>query len=214
MISVRTVLLALVGLAYLGVGYVATTAPHPPPVTLLIGFAPMSAAALVAAWKSRGRLWLVPLCVLGMALVLVYLNTIRAHVAWLYFIQHAGAMTLLGLTFGSTLRGRHANALCSRIAVFVNPEPLDENYLRYTWKVTLAWTLYFAVSAVLSVTLFFFAPIQAWSIFADLLTPVTVGLMFVVEYLIRRRVFPDGPRLTVMATVNAYRAFTRRTDAV
>lgn len=212
MISARNILFALVGIAYLGIGYIATTVPHPPVVTILIGFVPLGAAALVAAWRSRSRALLVSLCLACALLIMAYLHQLRDHAAWLYFIQHAGAMTLLGLTFGGTLGGRYGEALCSRIAIFIIPSPLDDRYLRYTWQVTLAWTIYFALSAVLSVLLFFFAPIKVWSVFANLLTPITLGLMFVVEYMIRQQVLPDGPRLSIVATITAYRAFTRRTD--
>lgn len=212
MISVRNLLLASIGLAYLGVGYVATTVPHPPLITVLIGFVPLGAAALAAAWKSRARVPLLLLTLACMLLMAVFVNQLRDHVAWVYFVQHAGAMTLLGLTFGATLGGRHGEALCSRIATVVIRSPLDDRYLRYTWRVTLAWTIYFATSAVLSVLLFFFGPITAWSVLANVLTPITLGLMFVAEYFIRRRVLPDGPEVSIAATITAYRAFTNRTD--
>lgn len=212
MITARNILFALAGLIYLGIGYIATTVPHPPLVTILIGFIPLGTAALATAWKSRARLLLLPLYLVCAVLGAVYLDTLRDHVAWLYFIQHAGAMTLLGLTFGSTLGSRHAEALCSRIAIFIMPGQLDAEYLLYTWRVTLAWTIYFAVSVVLSVLLFFYGPIKVWSAFANLLTPVTLGLMFGGEYLVRQRVLPDGPRFSIAATIKAYRDFTQPPD--
>lgn len=212
MISTRTLLLSIVGAAYLGVSYIATTVPHPPIVTILIGFVPLGAAALATAWKSRLRVPLVALYLACALLIGLYFDKLRDHVAWLYFFQHAGAMTLLGLTFGSTLGRSPAEALCSRIADFIIPGPLEADYFRYTWKVTLAWTLYFAASAVLSVLLFFCAPITVWSVFADLLTPVTLGLMFAGEYLVRQRVMPDGPRISIAATIKAYREFSQRPD--
>lgn len=210
MLSIRNLLLALFGAAYLGIGYVATTMPHPPLVSVLIGLAPLGAATLVAAWKARARMLLLPLYAVCALTISMNLDQLRDHVAWLYFIQHAGAMTLLGLTFGSTLGNSHTGALCSRIASFIIPESLDADYLCYTWKVTLAWTIYFAASAVLSVLLFFFAPIEAWSAFANLLTPVSLVVMFAGEYLIRLRVLPDGPRLSVTATIQAYRKYAQR----
>jgi len=212
MISVRNILLALVGLVYLVIGYIATTMPHPPIVTILTGFIPLGAAALATAWKSPARIYLIPLYLVCALLIGINIEKLRDHVAWLYFIQHAGAMTLLGLTFGSTLGSRHAEALCSRIAIFIMPGQLDDAYFRYTWQVTLAWTIYFAVSAVLSVLLFFFGPIKVWSAFANLLTPVTLGLMFGGEYLVRQRVLPNGPRFSIAATIKAYRDFTQRPD--
>ena len=210
MISVRNILIALVGLAYIAISYIATTVPHPPMVTVLVGFVPIGIAALVGAWKSPARAYLLPLFMICVLLIGFYIEKLRDHAAWLYFVQHVGAMTLLGLVFGSTLASTHAEALCSRMASLMIPEPLGADYFRYTWNVTLAWTIYFAVSAALSILLFFYAPIQAWSIFADVLTPVTLGLMFAVEYLVRRRVLPNGPSPSIAATIKAYRLFNQR----
>ena len=210
MLSIRNLLLALAGAIYLGIGHIVVTMSNPPLVTVLIGLAPLGAAALATAWNARARMLLMPLYAVCALVIAMNLDQLRDHAAWLYFIQHAGAMTLLGLTFGSTLGNSHAAALCSRIASFIIPESLDADYLYYTWKVTLAWTIYFAISAVFSGLLFFFAPIEAWSVFANLLTPILLVIMFVGEYLIRLRVLPDSPRLSVTAAIQAYREYAQR----
>jgi uncharacterized membrane protein len=213
MISKRNILLSMAGAVYLGVSYIATTMPHPPILILLIGLVPLGAAALATALKSRARALLVSLLLVFALFIGINLDALRDHVPWVYFIQHAGAMTLLGLTFGGTIGRNPAEALCSRIAEFIVPGPLDADYFRYTWKVTLAWTIYFTVSAVLSVVLFFFAPIKVWAVFATILTPIALGLMFVGEYLIRRRVMPEGAHLRIAVTIKAYRDFSQRTDS-
>ncbi|MDA8093107.1 MAG: hypothetical protein M0T84_04215 [Betaproteobacteria bacterium] len=209
---IRNILILVAGAAYLGMGYVATTRPHPPVGAVLISLVPLGAAALASAWKSRVRLVLIPLYCVGALLLGLYFDTLRDHIAWLYFIQHAGAMTLLALTFGITLSGNPDQALCSRIADFIIPAPLDADYFRYTWKVTLAWTTYFAISAFTSIVLFFLAPITAWSVFANIVTPVSLAAMFAGEYLVRRRVIPGGPRLSIAATIKAYRAFSQQSN--
>lgn len=210
LLFLRNLLLAMAGAAYLGIGYFATTTPHPPLVTVLIALTPLGAAGLAITWKARARMLLLSLYVAGALAVVTNLDHLRDHTAWLYFSQHAGAMTLLGLTFGSTLGNNHADALCSRIASFIIAGPLDEGYLRYTWKVTLAWTIYFAASAILSALLFFLAPIEVWSVFANFLTPVSLIIMFVGEYMIRQRALPHGPRLSVTDTIQAYQKYNQR----
>ena len=195
-------------------GYHASISDHPPLVVILIGIAPLAAIALVSAWHSRVRslsLMLFAACALT---AILNLDNLRNHAAWLYFVQHAGAMLLLGIMFGSTLGRTHADALCSRIAAFVIPKPLDAVYLHYTWKVTLAWTLFFAISALLSVLLFFFGPIEVWSIFANLLTPPLLGIMFAGEYLIRLRTMPDRAHFSITETIQAYREYSRRPHAL
>jgi uncharacterized membrane protein len=124
-------------------------------------------------------------------------------------MQHVGAMALLAITFGSTLGGGDANALCSRVTRLMLAGPADPAYMRYTWKVTVVWAVYFIMSAVVSVGLFFFGPIDVWSYFANLLTPVFVGLLFVIEYLVRVRVLPDRAHFSIAKTIQTYRAYEK-----
>lgn len=214
MISIRQVLrlalIATAGAVYLGLGYLAAASDHPPAMALVVGLAPLGAAALAMAWKARARAVALALCLAGAVAIALYADQLLRHVAWLFFLQHAGAMTLLGIMFGSTLGSGHAQALCSRIAQFLLHTPLDAAYLHYTWKVTLAWTVFFFSSAALSTMLFFLGPMEAWSAFANLLTPVLLGAMFGGEYLIRLRVLPNRDHFSIAQTIQAYREYARR----
>ena len=202
--------IAAAGAAYLAFSHLLTIDAHPSLGMLALGVTPVTAITLLAAWNSRLR-WIALLLVAALALtVWVYLEDLRDHVNWLYFMQHAGTMVLLAITFGSTLGRGDANALCSRVTRLMLPGPPDPTYMRYTWKVTVAWTVYFVASAVVSVGLFFFGPLAVWSFFANLLTPVIVGLMFVIEYVVRVRVLPDRPHFSIAQTIQAYRAYEQR----
>ena len=214
MISTRQIIqLALIsaaGIAYIGIGHFTAISDHPPLVAILVGILPLGAIALVTAWHSRARtLSLLMLAAFALAVIL-NLENLRNHAAWVYFVQHAGAMILLCITFGITLGYSHADAFCSRIANFVLHNQMDADYLRYTWKVTLVWTIFFAISAMVSVSLFFFGPIEVWSIFANLLTPLLLGAMFAGEYLIRLRVMPNRAHFSITETIHAYREYSRR----
>ena len=214
MISARQALhfalIATAGSMYLGLSYFTAASVRPPLVAIFVGTVPLGAVALVAAWHSRLRIPALILCVACAISVVLNLDSLRNHAAWLYFVQHAGAMILLGATFGSTLGHGHAGALCSRIASFVHPTALDADYLHYTWNVTFAWTAFFILSALVSVLLFFFGPIEAWSLFANLLTPALLGAMFAGEYVIRQRVVPNRAHFSIAATIHAYREYSRR----
>lgn len=199
--------IAIAGAAYLAFSHLLTIDEHPSLLMLALGVTPLTVMALLAAWHSRMR-WLALTLLAALALtVLLYLGALRNHVNWLYFMQHAGAMSLLAITFGSTLGRGDAEALCSRVTRLMLPGPVDPAYMRYTWKVTLAWTVYFVTSGVVSVGLFFWGPITVWSYFANLLTPVFVGLMFVIEYLVRVRVLPDRAHFSIAQTIQAYRSY-------
>ncbi len=203
---IRNGLLAIGTVVYLGISYAVTVNPDPPLAVVLLGLAPLVAVIAASVWQSRWRAVLLPLFLAGVALLLLNIDQLHGnHIAWLYFFQHAGTMLLLAFVFGGTLQANDADALCSRVAIAIAPAALDAGYLRYTRQVTFAWTCYFAISAALSVTLFFFAPIEAWSIFAIFITPIAVVAMFAGEYLIRRRVLPNGPKIDIAAIIKAYR---------
>jgi uncharacterized membrane protein len=201
--------IAVAGAAYLAFSHLLTVAEHPSTLMLVLGVTPMTVMALLVGWNSRIRWWALTLFATLAVTVLLYLEELRNHVNWLYFMQHVGAMILLAITFGSTLGLGDADALCSRVTRLMLPGPADPAYMRYTWKVTVVWTVYFIASGVLSVGLFFFGSITIWSYFANLLTPVMVGLMFVVEYLVRVRVLPDRAHFSIVQTIQAYRSYDR-----
>ena len=202
--------IAVVVAAYLAFSHLLTIDERPSLLMLALGVTPLTVMALLAAWHSRMR-WIALslLAVLAMT-VLLYLENLRNHINWLYFMQHAGTMTLLAITFGSTLGRGDADALCSRVTSLMLVGPTDPVYMRYTWKVTLVWTAYFILSGMVSVGLFFYGPLAIWSYFANLLTPVIVGLMFVIEYLVRVRVLPDRAHFSIAQTIKAYRSYEQR----
>lgn len=202
--------IAVVGVAYLAFSHLLTIDERPSLLMLALGVTPLTVMALLAAWHSRMR-WLALSLLAVLALtVLLYFEALRNHVNWLFFIQHAGTMMLLAITFGSTLARGDADALCSRVTRLMLGGQADPVYMRYTWKVTLIWTAYFIVSGVVSVGLFFYGPLAVWSYFANLLTPVIVGLMFVIEYLVRVWVLPDRAHFNIAQTIKAYRSYEQR----
>jgi uncharacterized membrane protein len=57
---------------------------------------------------------------------------------------------------------------------------------------------------VLSCVLYLLKFIEAWSLLANILTPLLVGAMFVVEYAVRLRVLPHWERVGILASVRAF----------
>lgn len=208
--TARIALFAIVGAAYLGASHFFASAAHPPKLGLLVSLTPLCALAVVASWNSRHRMATILLCAVFVMAVVANLDALSDHLAWLYFVQHAGAMIALGVTFGSTLGGGDEQALCSRIARHMPSTRVDGEYMRYTWRVTLAWALFFVLMGAISTALFFLGPIEIWSAFANLLTPILVGAMFLAEYLVRLRYMPNRTHFGILATIQAYREYTRR----
>jgi len=112
-------------------------------------------------------------------------------------------MLMLLITFGITLRhGR--KALCVHFAEMINGGAIPVEHERYARKVTVVWVVFFALIIVISTLLFFMAPLTIWSIFVNFLTLPLIALMFIVEFMVRRRVLSDLPSGHILDAVRAY----------
>ncbi|MDH4095413.1 MAG: hypothetical protein OEV81_11590 [Betaproteobacteria bacterium] len=120
------------------------------------------------------------------------LGALAPYLPWLYLLQHVAMFVALAAWFAASLRpGREAQV--TRFARAVNGT-LSPRALAYTRRVTLAWALFCAAMAALSVLLYVAAPLSAWSLFANVLTLPLVGAMFVAEYVVRLRACPEQAR--------------------
>jgi uncharacterized membrane protein len=128
-----------------------------------------------------------------------------ADAAWqraLFLGQHVAVHLGLAALFGLSLR-RGSTALISRVAAGVHGV-LTPEMARYTRRVTLAWTVYFVVMALVSLAVFTLAQFEHWATFANWLTPVALGAMFAGEYLLRYRLHPEFERIGLLRTIQAY----------
>ncbi|WP_457329971.1 hypothetical protein [Rhizobacter sp. P5_C2] len=201
------------GLAAVGLGAYALLAHHlvsrdaGSVLALLTLLGPMVGAALWGLWQAGNRLVALVLAALAVA---VLLNGSRLPVSWLYLAQHAGIHLGLAWWFGRTLRGGR-EPFITQLARRLH-DPMQPTMVVYTRHVTLAWTLYFVAIAGSSFLLFGFAPLAAWSLFANVLTPVSLVAMFAIEYLLRYRLHPEFERVAFLDAVRAYRASAAASD--
>ena len=131
---------------------------------------------------------------------------LERHSALLFWLQDVGLMLFLLAGFGRTLRAG-CKPLCVQFAELMHG-PLSPAHAAYARQVTLAWTLFFATMAIVSSLLFFLAPLAVWSAFVNFLTLPLVALMFVAEFLVRRRVLAE----TSGAPLDALRAYLNRSS--
>jgi uncharacterized membrane protein len=201
------------GLAAVGLGAYALLAHHlvsrdaGSVLALLTLLGPMVGAALWGLWQAGNRLVALVLAALAVA---VLLNGSRLPVSWLYLAQHAGIHLGLAWWFGRTLRGGR-EPFITQLARRLH-DPMQPTMVVYTRHVTLAWTVYFLAIAGSSFLLFGFAPLAAWSLFANVLTPVSLVAMFAIEYLLRYRLHPEFERVAFLDAVRAYRASAAASD--
>jgi uncharacterized membrane protein len=193
--------------AYIAFAHYASATPDVGPWAVLLAGAPMAVVGFSFARESRHGMLVWLLAVAAIAALAWAWPHLQNPVSWLYFVQHISINAVLGLIFGRSLI-RQRQPLCTMFASVVHQE-MTPALLRYTRQVTLAWTLFFAASVALSILLFFFATIEAWSVFANLLALPLVGAMFVMENEVRKHVLPPQDRVGLRDTVRAFRAAFR-----
>lgn len=125
-------------------------------------------------------------------LVRVSFVTVSAVTHWMIY---AGLLT----TFALTLRPKR-EALISAMARRLHGT-ISEEVRSYTRAVTYAWSIFFAMQLTVSVTLFLFAPLVAWSFFVNVLDIPFVAAMFAAEYAFRICWLSDPPRHSLSAIV-------------
>jgi uncharacterized membrane protein len=165
---------------------------------------PIAAALLMALWRLPQRAVRAAGVLALLALLAWLWPQLRHNVPLLYYLQHLGIHVALGVFFGKSLLGP-GEALITRMALRIFAHELSARKVRYTRGVTLAWTVFFFVNALVSTLLFIWAPPAIWSVHANLLTGPLIGLMFLVEHIWRLCVLPPHERPGIAAIVQAYR---------
>ncbi|NMG76057.1 hypothetical protein [Aromatoleum diolicum] len=168
----------------------------------VLAMAPFVAVAGAFAWRSPRRPLMLGLLALATLALIAMWPTLARNVGWLYFVQHVATNTLLCIGFGRTLLGTR-QPMCTQIAAVIHRE-LSPALVRYTRHVTLAWAVFFALMVTISVLLFAFGSLTAWSTFANLLTLPLVALMFAAEYAVRLWLLPED-RSSILDAIRAYR---------
>jgi len=124
----------------------------------------------------------------------------------LYLLQHAGVHAALGCMFAATLR-QGAVPMITGVALRVHGGQMPAAMHRYTRHVTALWVGYFFGTVAISVALYRFGSWTAWSLFANVGTPLALVLMLVGEWRVRYWLHPEFERVSI---ATAMRAFRRR----
>jgi uncharacterized membrane protein len=161
---------------------------------LLFVFAPLLAVAAWVLFRMLGKAWW-PLLTLGFIVAIYYIATGdhgRIGLLAVNGLSHASLNLFLLWLFGRTLRqGREP--LISQISRHINGE-LKPEVVEYTRHVTIAWCFYFLLQIVISLLLYLFTPLAAWSFFINVLNLPLLILMFVAEKTYRTLRFPNHPK--------------------
>jgi uncharacterized membrane protein len=188
--------------AYAGLSHYANSAAKTHDLGVSLALGPVLAVGLLLL----GRWTHVGVAVLAAAAAGVVLRhywpVLEKNFSVVYLLQEGGFYSLMAASFGRSLRGPRV-ALCTRLADKVHG-PLTPQEVRYTRRVTAAWTLFFLLITAATAGLFLWAPLRIWSLFANFCVLPLIGLMFVGEYAVRRRILPQVPRQGILAAVRVY----------
>ncbi|WP_295986063.1 hypothetical protein [uncultured Variovorax sp.] len=197
----RIALLLVAGVAYAGLSHWMTLfhATQPWAVVVLLGPLWLAAIGFAGSWFGRwGAAIAVAIGIAGFALVFM---GEAGDPNRLYVMQHVAINGALCGWFGSTLRGKGL-PLITQFAQRVHP--LRGHMLAYTTQLTRIWTGFFAVMVTASIVIYLTRPFSDWSLFANLLSPVMVTLLFVGEHLVRYRLHPEFERTRLVDAVRAF----------
>jgi len=152
--------------------------------------------------QGRFRAWL------GLAVVVaVDLGLLRlGHGAYLLYLPSLLIPALVLSAFAPTLLPGRV-PLITRIADSING-PLSPAQLRYTRGVTWVWSLSLAAILLTSLCLMLFWSKEAWSLFANFISYLLLGVLFLGEFLVRRVRFPDktpGNLRDFLRSLSSYR---------
>ena len=169
----------------------------------ILALTPIFLLIITAAVKATSRVAGIGLLLISGIVSWLAWPFIKQHTGFVFWMQDIGLLLVLLITFGWTLqKGR--KPLCVHFAEMINNGALPAEHERYAHKVTVAWVAFFAIMMITSTLLFFMAPLATWSIFVNFLTLPLVALMFMVEFMVRRRVLSDLPTGHILDAVRAY----------
>lgn len=200
----RVLGVGLVAVVWALASHVASSSETPPAWGAVMALTPASIALALALWRLPRRWMAVGAIAVQLGLLLAAWPWLRTQAALLFLLEQMGVYLLLALFFGRTLKGP-GESLVTQLARRVHGGVLSPAQLRYTRKVTVAWTLFFAGIALVSLLLFLFMPVLVWSTFANLLAGPLIGVMFMAEFLCRRLVLAGEDQATIADAIRAWK---------
>jgi uncharacterized membrane protein len=177
--------------AYAALSHYSNTVPDAKGLGTGLSLAPLLLIGAVLVWR-----WLRPLLAssifVGTGILLFrYWPVLKGYYEWSDLVQQCGAYALVSLSFARSLFGGRV-PLCTQLTAKLHGPPTHEE-ITYTRWATWVWTLVYALLAATILILFFATTLRVWSLFVNFYSFGLIGLTFIVDHAIRRRVLPHRP---------------------
>jgi uncharacterized membrane protein len=174
-----------------GVAFVRLASPHP--------------AARRSALRCRPLLAVATIAALSVALLWPGLSA-RSVALAVGGICHAAAYACLLTWFAVSLQPNHEPVVTGFARRMRQTMPAT--VVRYTRRVTVAWSVFFAAQLVVSATLLIAAPIGAWSSYVSIWNLPLITAMVLAEFTCRWLLFRREPHTGLFATLAGLRRIT------
>ena len=148
-----------------------------------------------------------PAMVVALVLSSLWLNDPRLMLALPTAIN-----AVLLVSFGRSLRG--PTSMIERFALMVEPK-LNSAQMAHCRSFTVAWMAFFAANGSLAGALAIWAPFQWWVVYTGAISYGLMGVMFAVEYLLRKyrfQQFSDLPHDRLLAVFLSRQVSASRAD--
>lgn len=188
--------------AYAGLSHYANSVSKTHDLGVGLALGPVLTVGLLLLWRGTHLMVAVLAAAVAALLLRHYWPVLEKNFSVVYLLQEGGFYFLLAASFGLSLMGRRV-ALCTQLADRAHG-PLTPRELRYTRRVTAAWAVLFLAITAANTILFAFSPLRLWSLFTNFCVLPLIGLMFVIEYAVRRRALPQAPPRGILAAVRVY----------
>ena len=194
--------IAAIVAGYASLAHYTNANPQTQGLGALLAIAPLCAVGLGLAWRLVHRRRALAAVLLVSVLLAGSWHIIAAHFGLAYLLEECGIYSLLAYTFARTLLPGRV-PLCTYWADRVHG-PLPDATVRYTRSATAAWAVFFILICCTSIALYACAARTVWSAFSNFFTLALVVLMFIGEYVVRRRALPSEHRAGLLQSVRAY----------
>jgi uncharacterized membrane protein len=145
---------------------------------------------------------------IGVLLAALLGAAVLSHQQVLAALPSIALNLMLAGVFGATLRPGET-PLIVRIAE-VADGVLAPEFVRYLRALTQAWAIFFITMAGLSLVLMLYTPFEWWSLFVNVLMWPVIGMMFALEWIVRRFAFKELPPHTPLHIVASIVAYQRQ----
>jgi len=173
-------LLLLLLFCYPGLAHLSIYLGHPAWAAYLLAtvFALIYPYTLI---RNKQSIWQISLSILSSLFVIWMANSYAKN---LLFAQPIILNSLICMVFLSTLFGK-SEPLIGRFATVIRHKVAD-NVLVYCRWVTWAWAIFFFLLAIASAVLAAKASIEVWSWFSNVVAFILIGIMFILEFAVRK----------------------------